>query len=66
MATAAKYINKQTGEVRFVMLSQNDTRDTGIYRPNVYFAKTPDAPRSEWAVWAAYAFHQRYSPAAVS
>ena len=62
MTNNHKFIDKRTGAIRFVMLSQNDTRDTGIYRPNVYFAKSPDAPRSEWSVFASWAFHQRYTP----
>lgn len=66
MASETKVIDKRTGAIRFVMLEANDTRDTSIYRPNVYFAKTPDAPRSEWAVFAAWAFDQRYTRVAVS
>jgi hypothetical protein len=64
MGSAQKFIEKRTGAIRFVMLEAKDTRDTSIYRPVVYFAKTPDAPRSEWAVFAAWAFHQRYTPVA--
>lgn len=62
MTSTAKFIDKRTGAIRFMMSETQDTRDTGIYRPVVYFAKTPDAPRSEWAVFAAWAFHQRYAP----
>lgn len=63
MTSGGKFIDKRTGAIRFVMSETQDTRDTGVYRPVVYFAKTPDAPRAEWSVFAAWAFHQRYAPA---